>query len=182
MCKLRGIIWYIIHSNWLLLKFWPHFTFGWPFVNISLSIHPTHSKLYTFVILIITSRVIWYTWKVIWSILKSWPPLVFCVTPTGKGPNRPKFCQNIFWPITTSNPSITHFRQNGSRVHVLRQLPSLIAVYCVVLKDTEQSLWFSLQHLQDVFKPILLLWQDENLISAWSHVQMYHSPNYHGTY
>ena len=48
--------------------------------------------------------------------LKFWPPLDLCVTPTGKGPNRPKFCQDIFWPITTSKLSITHFRQNGTRV------------------------------------------------------------------
>ena len=99
----------------MLLKIWPHLTFGWPFLNIFLTIHPTHSKLYIFVILI-TSRVIWYTWKVIWSILKIWPPLDPCVTPTGKGSNCPKFCQNIFWPITTSKPSITHFRQNGTWV------------------------------------------------------------------
>ena len=46
MCKLRGIIWYIIHANRMLLKIWPHLTFGWPFVNISLTIHPTDSKLY----------------------------------------------------------------------------------------------------------------------------------------
>ena len=72
MCKLRGIIWYIIHGNRMLLKIWPHLTFGWPFVNIALTMHPTHSKLYIVVILI-TSRVIWYTWKVIWSILKIWP-------------------------------------------------------------------------------------------------------------
>ena len=115
MCTLRGIIWYIIHANRMLLKIWPHLTFGWPSVNISLAIHPTHSKPYIFVILI-TSRVIWYTWKVIWNILKIWPPLAPFVTLTGKGPNRPKFCQNIFWPITTSKPSITHFRQNGTWV------------------------------------------------------------------
>ena len=46
MCKLRGIIWYIIHANWMLLKIWPHLTFGLPFVNIFLTMHPTHSKLY----------------------------------------------------------------------------------------------------------------------------------------
>ena len=51
MYKLRGIILYIIHANRMLLKIWPHLTFGWPFVNISLTIHPTHSKLYIFVIL-----------------------------------------------------------------------------------------------------------------------------------
>ena len=88
------------------------------FVNIALTIHPTYSKLYIFVILI-TSRVIWYTWKVIWSIFKIWPPLDPCVTPTGKGSNRPKFCQNIFWPIMTSKPSITHFRQNDTWVLLL---------------------------------------------------------------
>ena len=95
MWKLRGIIWYIIHANRTLLKFWPHLTFGWSFVNISPTIHPTPSKLYISVILI-TSRVIWYTWKVIWSILKFWPPLDLCVTPTGKGPNHPKFFVKIF--------------------------------------------------------------------------------------
>ena len=115
MCKLRGIIWYIFHANRMLLKIWPHLTFGWPFVNISLTIHPTHNKLYIFVILI-TARVMWYTWKVIWSILKFWPLLDLCVTRTGKGPNRSKFCQNIFWPITTLKQSITHFRQNGTWV------------------------------------------------------------------
>ena len=113
MCKWRGIIWYIIHANRMLLKIWPHLTFGWPFVNISRTIHPTHSKLYIFAILM-TSRVLWYTWKVIWSILKFWPLLDLCVTPNGKGPNRPQFCQNIFWHITTSKLSITHFRQNGT--------------------------------------------------------------------
>ena len=102
-------------TNRMLLKIWPHLTFGWPFVNISLTIHPTHNKLYIFVILI-TSRVIWYTWKVIWSILKIWPLFDPCTTHTGKGPNRSKFCQNIFWPITTSKPPITHFRQNGTWV------------------------------------------------------------------
>ena len=112
MCELREIIWYIIHANRMLLKIWPHLTFGWLFVDISLTIHPTHSKLYIFVILII-SRVIWYTWKAIWSILKFRPPLDLCVTPTGKGPNRPKFWQNIFRPITTSKPSVTHFHQNA---------------------------------------------------------------------
>ena len=115
MCKLRGIIWYIIHANRMLLRIWPHLTFGWPFVNISLTIHPTQSKLYIFAIHT-TSQVIWYTWKAILSILKIWSPLDPCVTPNGKGPNRPKFCQNIFWPITTSKPSITHFRQNGTWV------------------------------------------------------------------
>ena len=70
MCKLRGIIWYIIHANRMLLKIWPHLTFGWPFVNISITIHPTQKK----------------------------------------------FCQNIFWPITSSKPSISHFRQNGTWV------------------------------------------------------------------
>ena len=112
ICKLRGIIWYILHANQMLLKIWPHLTFGWPFDNISLTIHPTHSKLYIFVILV-TSQVILYTWKVIWAILKIWPPLDPCVTPTGKGPNRPQFCQNIFWPITTSKQSTTHLSQNG---------------------------------------------------------------------
>ena len=111
MCKLRGIIWYIIHANWMLLKNWP----TWPFVNISLTMHSTHSKLYIFVILI-TSQVIWYTWQVIWSISKFWPPLDLCVTPTGKGSNRPKFYLNIFWPITTSKPSITYFHKNGTWV------------------------------------------------------------------
>ena len=114
MCKLRGIFWYIIYANWMLLKIWPHLTFGWPFVDISLTIHPTHSKLYFCDP--ITSRKIWYTWKVIWSILKFWLTIYLCVTPTGKGPYRPKFCQNIFWPITTSKPSITHFHQNGTWV------------------------------------------------------------------
>ena len=111
-CKLIGIIWYIIHANRTLLKIWPHLTFGWPFVSISLTIHRTHSKLYIFVILI-ASRVIWYTWKAVWRILKFWLPLDPCMTPTGKGPNHPKFCQNIFWLKTTSNSSISHFRQNG---------------------------------------------------------------------
>ena len=90
MCKLRGTIWYIIHANRTLLKIWSHLTFGWPIVNIPLTIHPTHSKLFIFVILM-TSRVLWYTWKLIWSILKFWPPLDLCVTPSGKGPNRPNF-------------------------------------------------------------------------------------------
>ena len=109
-------------------------TFGWRFVNITLTMHPTHSKLYIFVILI-TSRVIWYTWKVIWSILKIWPPLDPCVTPTGKGPNRPNFCQNIFWPITTFKPSITHFLQNGTWVLLPLHLQLFkIADFCVNVK------------------------------------------------
>ena len=103
MCKLIGIIWCIIYANRMLLKIWPHLTFGWPFVNISLTIHPTHCKLNSFS-------------KVIWSSLKVWPPPDLCVTPTGKGPNRPKCCQNIFCSITTSKLSITHFRQNGTWV------------------------------------------------------------------
>ena len=45
MCKLRGKIWCIIHTNWMLLKNRPHLTFGWPFVNISQTIHPMHRKL-----------------------------------------------------------------------------------------------------------------------------------------
>ena len=131
MCKLRGIIWYIIHANRMLLKIWPHLTFGWPFVNISLTIHPTHNKLYIFVILI-TSRVIWYTWKAVWSILKFWPPLDLSVTPTGKWPNRRKFCQNILkyfltyndiktinnsfsskWHLSTSSTTVFNFQTNN---------------------------------------------------------------------
>ena len=135
MYKLRGVIWYVIHANRMLLKIWPHLTIGWPFVNISLTMHPTYIKLYIFVILI-TSRVIWYTWKVIWSILKIWPPLDPCVTPTGKGPNRPKFCQNIFWPITTLKLSITHFRQNGTWV----LLPLHLQVYLITRTVKK---WFS---------------------------------------
>ena len=127
MCRLREIIWYIIHANRMLLKVWPHLTFGWPFVNISQTIHPTHSKLYIFVILM-TSRVIWYTWKFIWSILKFWPLLNLCVTPTEKGPNRPKFCQNIFWPITISKLLITHFRQNGTWVLLPLQSSSVVVI------------------------------------------------------
>ena len=115
MCKQRGIFWYIIYANWMLLKIWPHLTFGWPYVNISLTIHPTHSKLCIFVYLI-APHAIWYTWKVIWSISKLWSLLDFSVTPTRKGPNRPKFCQNIFWPIMTSKSPITHFCQNGTWV------------------------------------------------------------------
>ena len=42
------------------------------------------------------------------------PPLDLLRDPTGKRSNRPKFCQNIFWPITTSKPSIIVFRQNGT--------------------------------------------------------------------
>ena len=99
-----------------------HLTFGWSFVNISHTIHPTQSKLYIFVILI-TSRVIWYAWKVIWSILKFWPPLDLCVTPTGRGQIVQNFVKiYIFWPITTSKPSITHFRQNGTWVLLPLQL------------------------------------------------------------
>ena len=47
----RWTIWYFIHVNRTLLKIWPHLTFGWPFANISLTIHQRHSKLYIFVIL-----------------------------------------------------------------------------------------------------------------------------------
>ena len=43
----------------MLLKIWPHLTFGWPVVNISLTIHPTHSKLYIFVIHNLTSDLIY---------------------------------------------------------------------------------------------------------------------------
>ena len=95
MCKLREMIWYIICANRMLLKNWPHLTFKWPFVNISLTIPPTHSKLYIFVILI-TSRTIWYTWKVIWSILKFWPLLELCVTPTGKGAKSSEILSKYF--------------------------------------------------------------------------------------
>ena len=143
MCKLKGIFWYVIYANWTLFKIWPHLTFGWPFVNISLTIHPTHSKLYIFVIPI-TSRVIWYTWKVIRSILKFWPPLDLCVTPTRKGPNRPKFGQNIFWPITTLKPSITHFRQNGTwvllplRSSYSKHAPGAVSILNMVL----EHIWF----------------------------------------
>ena len=112
-------------NNLIYHSIWPHLTFVWPFINISLTIHPTHNKLYIFVILT-TSPVIWYTWKAIWSILKIWPPLDPCVIPTGKGQNRPKVYQNIFWPITTSKPSITHFSQNGT--WVLLPLQSSIIV------------------------------------------------------
>ena len=128
MCKLRGILWYIIHANRMLLKIWPHLTFGWPFVDISLTMHPTHSKLYIFVILL-TSRVIWYTWKVIWSIMKIWPQHDPCMAPTGKGPNHPKFCQNILWLITTLKPSTTRFRQNGTWVI----LPLQSSIACTII-------------------------------------------------
>ena len=130
MCKLRGIIWYIIHANRMFLKIWPHLTFKWPFVNIALTIHPTHSKLYIFVILI-ASRVIWYTWKVTWSILKFYPYL----TSAWPLPNCPKFCQNIFWPITNSKPSITHFRRNGTWVLLPLQSSIALLIICLGRED-----------------------------------------------
>ena len=102
-----------------------HLIFGWPVSNISLTIHPTHSKLYIFVILI-ASRIIWYTWKVFW------PPPDFCVTPTEKGPNRPKFCQNNFWPLTTLKPPITHFRQNGTWVLLPQHVQSSITMIYII--------------------------------------------------
>ena len=111
-CKLRGIIWYIIHAN--QMKIWPHLTFEWPFVNISITIHPTYSKLYIFVILI-TSRVIWYTWKVIWSILKFWPLFDLCVTPTGKGQIVQNFVQ-IFSDLQRPQNHQYLIRKNGTWV------------------------------------------------------------------
>ena len=77
VCNLRGIFWYIVYSNWMLLKSWPNLTFGWPFINISITIHVhTHSKLiYIFFVILTTSRVIWYTRNAIWSIMKFWPHL-----------------------------------------------------------------------------------------------------------
>ena len=155
MRKLRGIIWYIIHANRMLLKIWPHLTFAWPSVNISQTIHPTHSKLYIFVI-IITSRVIWYTWKVIWSILKIWPPIDPCVTPTGKGQNRPKFCQNIFWPITISKPSITHFRQNGTWVLLPLQSSIMVTLVSYIFWETRYSLQITMPQNSK-------WWTDENI-------------------
>ena len=86
-----------------------------------------YQTIYTCIfVILIASRVIWYTWKVIRSILKIWPPLDPCVTPNGKGPNHPKISQNIFWPITTSKPSITHFCQNDT--WVLLPLQSSIVI------------------------------------------------------
>ena len=72
---------------------------------------PTHSKLYIFVILI-TSNLIYMKGhlKHFENLTPTWP---LCA-PTGKGPNRPKFCQNFFWPITILKLSVTHFRQNGT--------------------------------------------------------------------
>ena len=72
MFKARQTIWYVIHADWMLLKMWPHLTFGWPFANISSTIHPTYGKLYIFVILM-TKRVIWHTWKQCSSIFEIWP-------------------------------------------------------------------------------------------------------------
>ena len=139
MCKLRGIIWYIIHSNRLLLKFWPHFTFGWPFVNISISIHPTHSKLYTFVILIITSRVIWYTWKVIWSILKSWPPTCLLRDPCWEGAKSSKILSKYF---LTYNDFINDWLLIYGSKHRKYWFTHVFHCNFTTIVSTEVKLWF----------------------------------------
>ena len=152
MSKLRGIFWYVIYANWMLLKIWPHLTFGWPFVNISLTIHLTHSKLYVFGD---PSNLTSNTWKVIWSNLKFWPPLDLCVTPTGKGTNRPKSCHNIFWPVTTSKPSITHFRLNGTWVLLPLHL-QLATHYEFVLASTS-PIYFIISF---AYSLICILWDE----------------------
>ena len=122
MWKLKGII-----SQISFMQIWSHLTFGWPFVNISLTIHPTHSKLYIFVTL--TSNLIYM--KGHWKHFENLTPLDPCVTPTGKGPNRPNFCQNIIRPITTSKPSITYFHQNGTWVLIpLKSFLSSVQTGC----------------------------------------------------
>ena len=110
--------------------------------------------VYIFVILM-TSRVIWYTWKLFWSILKFWPPLDLCVTPTGKGPNRPKFCQNVFCPITTSNLSITLFRQNGTWVLLLNIYLDTVEAYGNIFIN----FWRFWYHICFVTRGKLYSWQ-----------------------
>ena len=89
MCKLRlfDISFMQIGCCWKLDP-------TWPFVKIPLTIHPTHSKLYIFVILI-TSLVIWYT------------PL----DPYWERAKSSKILSKYFLAITTSKPSVTHLRK-----------------------------------------------------------------------
>ena len=112
MYTARRTIWYFIHVNRTMLKIWPRLTFGWPFANISLTIHQRHSKLYIVVILR-TQRAIWHTWKHdVSSVIAIWPRIHPCVKPTWEGAYCPKFCQNIFQHVVTSKPPLTQFRQN----------------------------------------------------------------------
>ena len=119
MCKLRGILWCIIYANWMLLKIWPTWLLD------DLTIHLTNSKLYIFLWFFLTSRVTWYTWKAIICILKIWPPVDTCWPILRRAQIVQNCCQNSFWPITTSKPSITHFRRNDT--WVLLPLQSSIA-------------------------------------------------------
>ena len=111
MCMSRRTFWYVIHANRMMLKILPHLTFGWPFANISSTMPPTHKKLYIFVIL--TSQgVIWYTSNHVLRVFEIWPQIHSSVTPIRKGENHSKFCQNVAWPLNTSNLPKTHFRRN----------------------------------------------------------------------
>ena len=98
----------------MLLTIWPHLTFGWPFVNISLTIHPIHSKLYNLVILI-TSREIWYTWKHLKhfeNLTPTWP----LSDPYWEEAKSSIILSKKFLIYKDFKSTITHFRQNGTWV------------------------------------------------------------------
>ena len=111
----------------MLLKIWPHLTFGWPFVNISLTIHPTHSKLYIFVILI-TSRVIWYIYErpfeTFWKFNPPWP----LRDPYWEGAKSSKILSkyfltyNDFKPINNSFSSKWHLSTSSTTSSIISAL------------------------------------------------------------
>ena len=142
----------MIHANRMLLKIWPHLTFGWPFVNISLTMHPTRSKLYIFVILI-TSRVIWYTWKVIWSILKIWPVR----DPYWEGAKSSKILSNYF---LTCNDFKTINNSFSSKWHLSTVKEYIVNIWvCKCLKINAWFLTFSFFYAS--FTPANLIYGGE---------------------
>ena len=134
-CKLRGIIWYIIHPNRMLLKIWPHLTFGWPFVNIASTIHPTHNKVYIFVILI-TSWVIWYTW----NLTPTWP----LRDPYLEGAKSSKILSKYFLTYnnfkTINNPFLSKWHLSTSSTTVFN-LGSILAGLILVFNSHFATFW-----------------------------------------
>ena len=128
MCKLRGIIWYIIHANQMLLKIWPHLTFGWPFVNISLTIHPTHSKtIYFCDPYDRTSNLIYMKGhsKHFEILTPTWP----LRDPCWEGGKSSKILSKYFLTYNDFKLLITHFHQNGTWVLLPLQSSIVITIH-----------------------------------------------------
>ena len=129
----------------MLLKIWPYLTFGWPFVNISLTINPTHRKLYIYIYFCDpynpTSNLIYMKGhlKQFENLTSTW----ILRDPYWEGAKSSKMWSKYFLTYNVFKPSTTHCRQNDTWV-LLPLQSSISLVQLIVVKRKIDPIFYYL--------------------------------------